>query len=103
MKLPRDVPVIAGRSFIELAPEISAAILRTVEAGWAIALKSPDVNVDAAEVPMTERLRDGRRSALNGGGRPWGRTLVVLPGTGSRSVLTCRWLPRARNGARQVP
>ena len=82
---------------------ITQAILRTVEAGWALALKSPDVNVDAAEVPMTERLRDGRRSALNGGGRPWGRTLVVLPGTGSRSVLTCRWLPRARNGARQVP
>ena len=34
---------------------------------------------------MTERLRDGMRSALNGGGLPWGRTLVVLPGTESRS------------------
>ena len=99
MKLPRDVPVIAGRSFIELDSEISAAILRTVEAGWALASKSPDVNVDAAEVPMTERLRDGMRSTLNGGGRPWGRTLVVLlPGTESRSVLTCRWPPLARNG-----
>ena len=85
MKLPRDVPVTAGRPFIELAPETSTAILRTVEAGWALALKSPDVNAGAAEVPMTERLRDGMRSALNGGGLPWGRTMVVLPGTESRS------------------
>ena len=85
MKLPRDVPVIAGRPFIELAPETSAAILRTVKAGWALALKSPDVNVGAAEVPMTERLRDGMRSVLNGSDLPWGRTMVVLPGTESRS------------------
>ena len=35
---------------------------------------------------MTKRLRDGMRSALDGGGLPWGRTLVVLPpGTESRS------------------
>ena len=34
---------------------------------------------------MTERLRDGMRSALNGGELPWGRTMVVLPGTESRS------------------
>ena len=85
MKLPRDVSVIAGRPFIELAPETSAAILRTVEAGWTLASKSPDVNAGAAEVPMTERLRDGMRSVLNGGGLPWGRTMVVLPGTESRS------------------
>ena len=85
MRLPRDVPVVADRSFIELGSEISAAILRTVEAGWALALNSPDVNADAAEVPMTERLRDGMRSALNGGELPWGRTMVVLPGTESRS------------------
>ena len=85
MKLPRDVPVVADRSFIELDSEISAAILRTVEAGWALALNSPDVNADAAEVPMTERLRDGMRSALNGGELPWGRTMIVLPGTESRS------------------
>ena len=85
MKLPRGVPVTAGRPFIELAPEMLTAILRTVEAGWALALKSPDVNAGAAEVPMTERLRDGMRSALNGGELPWGRTMVVLPGTESRS------------------
>ena len=85
MRLPRDVPATAGRPFIDLGPEISAAILRTVEAGWALALKSPDVNANAAEVPMTERLRDGMCSALNGGGLPWGSTMVVLPGTESRS------------------
>ena len=85
MKLPRDVPVVADRPFIELGSEISAAILRTVEAGWALALNSPDVNADAAEVPMTERLRDGMRSALNGSELPWGRTMIVLPGTESRS------------------
>ena len=81
MKLPRAVPVTAGRPFIELAPETSAAILRTVRAGWALALKSPDVNAGAAEVPMTERLRDGMRSALNGGELK----MVVSPGSESRS------------------
>ena len=91
MKLPRDVPVTAGRPFIELAPEISTAILRTVEAGWALALKWPDVNAGAAEVPMTERLRDGMRSALNGGELPWGRTMAVLPGTESRSRPDVLW------------
>ena len=44
MKLPRDVPVIVGRPFIKLATETSAAVLRTVKAGWALASKSPDVN-----------------------------------------------------------
>ena len=85
MKLPRDVPVIAGRPFIDLVPEISEAILRTVRAGWALALKSPDVNVGAAEVPMTERLRDGMRSALNGGELRWGRLMVVQDGAEYRS------------------
>ena len=85
MRLPHDVPVTAGRPWIELAPEMSAAVLRIVEAGWALTSRSPDVNAGAAEVPMTERLRDGMRSALNGGELPWGRRMVVLPGTESRS------------------
>lgn len=34
---------------------------------------------------MTERLRDGMRSELKSKGHPWGKTLVVLPGTESRS------------------
>ena len=85
MTLPHDVPATAGRSWIDLAPEMSAAILRTVEAGWALASKWPDVNAGAAEVPMTERLRDSMRSALKGGALPWGRRMAVWPGTESRS------------------
>ena len=85
MKLPHDVPATAGRPWIDLVPEMSAAILRIVEAGWALASRSPDVNAGAAEVPMTERLRDGMRSALKAGELPWGRRMAVLPGTESRS------------------
>lgn len=83
MKLPRDVPITDGRDFIDLNPEISAAILRTIKAGWAIASQWPDVNTDAYEVVMTERLRDGMRSALRG--TPWSKNMIVLPGTESRS------------------
>ena len=85
MKVPFDVPATNGRQFIELACEIATAILRTVEAGWTLASQSPDVNVDAGEVTMTELLRDGMRSALNSGKFSWSRTMVVLPGTESRS------------------
>ena len=85
MKLPRDVPIATGRPFIELAPETSAAIMRTVKAGWTVALRSPDVNPDAWEIVMTERLRDGMRHALNAGELPWSKAIVVLPGTDSRS------------------
>ena len=85
MRVPFDVPATNGRQFIELAREIATAILRTVEAGWKLASQSPDVNADAGEVAMTERLRDGMRSALKGGKLPWGRTMIVLPGTESRS------------------
>ena len=83
MKLPRDVPITDGRDFIDLNPEISATILRTIKAGWAIASQWPDVNTDAYEVVMTERLRDGMRSALRG--TPWSKNMIVLPGTESRS------------------
>ena len=34
---------------------------------------------------MTERLRDGMRTALNGHRLAWSRNMVVLPGTESRS------------------
>lgn len=83
MKLPHDLPTIAGRPFIDLGPDTAAAILRTIEAGWARAATVPEVNADAGEVEMNERLRDGMRDALDG--LPWGRTLIVLPGTESRS------------------
>ena len=81
MKLPRDVSVIADRSFIELDSEISAVILRILKKGWLLASESSEVNTHAAEVPMTERLRDGMRSALRDD-KPF---MVVLPGTESRS------------------
>ena len=85
MKLPYDVRTGAGRPFIDLEPETAAAILRTIEAGWARASTAPEVNADAGEVEMTERLRDGMRGALAADGLPWGGTMVVLPGTESRS------------------
>ena len=81
MKLPRDVSVIADRSFIELDSEISAVILRILKKGWLLVSESSEVNTHAAEVPMTERLRDGMRSALRDD-KPF---MVVLPGTESRS------------------
>ena len=89
MKLPRDAPKVAGRTFIDLSSEVSIAILRIVAAGWSQALKSPDVNADAGEVVMNERLRDGMRTVSDE--LPWGRTMIVLDGMESRSrpeVLT---------------
>ena len=85
MKLPHDVCTAAGRLFIDLGPETATAILRTIKAGWARASSLPDVNADMGEVKMNERLRDGMRGALKVDGLPWGRTLIVLPGTESRS------------------
>lgn len=85
MKLPYDVRTAAGRPFIDLGPETAAAILRTIEAGWARASSLPDVNADTGEVKMNERLRDGMRNALAPGGLPWSGTLIVQGGTESRS------------------
>lgn len=91
MRIPYDPPAPLGREFIELAPEVVAAILRTLTAGWFRACKFSDVNAQAGEVPMTERLRDGMRGELKSKVCPWRKTLIVLPGTESRSsgdVLT---------------
>ena len=85
MRLPGDDPTPVYKPFIELAPETATANLHTIEAGWARALRSPDVHAGAGEVAMTELLRDGMRDALDSGGLPWSRMLVVLPGTESRS------------------
>ena len=85
MKLPHDTRTTAGRPFIDLVPETAASILRTIAAGWARASKWSDVNADAGEVVMTERLRDGMRAALAAGGLSWGGAPIVLPGTESRS------------------
>ena len=77
--------MITGRPFVSLRPYVARAILRTVAAGWAVALPSADVHAGATEIAMTERLRDGMRHALNSGNLPWSRNMVVLPGTESRS------------------
>jgi hypothetical protein len=81
LRIPYETSSALGREFIELAPEVVAAILRTLAAGWQQACVAADVNTDACEVLMTERLRDGMRSALKNS--PW--RFVVLPGTESRS------------------
>ena len=85
MRLPLDVPATTGRPFIELVREVATAILRTVEAGWSIALESSDVNAESQEVVITEQLRDGMRNALKSGKFPWQKSMIVLPGTESRS------------------
>jgi len=81
LRIPYEPPPPLGREFIQLGPEVVAAILLTLIAGWQQASASSDVNADAGEVLMTERLRDGMRNALKGGA--W--QLIVLPGTESRS------------------
>ncbi|MCL2590425.1 MAG: hypothetical protein FWD67_05980 [Betaproteobacteria bacterium] len=75
MRIPYETPSALGREFIELAPEVVAAILLTLAAGWQQACLAADVNADAGEVLMTERLRDGMRSALKE--FPW--DMIVLP------------------------
>lgn len=85
MRIPHEVPASLGREFIELAPEVTAAILLTLFAGWRHARSFDDVNAQAGEVLMTERLRDGMRSVLKARRHPWDKMLVVLPGTESRS------------------
>lgn len=85
MKLPHDGLATSGRLFIDLKPEIATAIMQTVEAGWVRAQEWSDVNVDAYEEPITERLRDGMRQALQHEDLPWSCSMVVLPGTESRS------------------
>ena len=86
MRIPHDVPVAVGREFIALAHEVAAAILRTLEAGWAHASSFPNVHAGAGEVEITERLRDGMRQALNDNGFPWSKTMAVLPGTDTNGV-----------------
>jgi len=85
LRIPYDPPAPLGREFIDLAPEVVAAILRILTAGWLQACKFSDVNAQAGEVLMTERLRDGMRGELKSKACPWGKTLIVLSGTESRS------------------
>ena len=85
MRLPREASPSVGRPFIDLGREIHATILQIVKEGWAQAQESPEVNVSAAEVPMTEKLRDGMRLVINRNKSISGRRMIVPPGTESRS------------------
>lgn len=87
MRLPYDAAASAGRQFIALAREFAAAILLTVEEGWAVAVRASSVNAGAREIEITERLRDGMREALRSGKFEWAQSInmIVLPGTESRS------------------
>lgn len=86
MRIPYESNGVIGRHYIELAPEIVAAILLTLQSGWAAA------NIDtgaatAGEVEITEQLRDGMRAALNSGHLPWAKSFIVALGMESRSTL----------------
>ena len=44
MRIPYDVPVSVGRELVAIGSDIAAAILLTMEAGWALAATSPDMH-----------------------------------------------------------
>jgi hypothetical protein len=83
--LPLDESAAVGRVFINLSPDVTLAVIRTVEAGWPIALARPEVTPLADEVTITECLRDAMRAALVKHRFPWRKTMIVAPGTESRS------------------
>jgi hypothetical protein len=85
MRIPYDQPSPLGTTFIELTEDVVAAILMTIREGWKLALAFDDVHSKAGEVAMTERLRDGMRVTLRAKDHPWGKVLIILPGTESRS------------------
>lgn len=85
MRIPYEDKVTSGQGLIPLSDEIAATILLTLKAGWEIAAACPEVDADAGEVEITERLRDGMRQALERDEFQWGKEMTVLPGTESRS------------------
>lgn len=85
MRIPYETPAPLGKEFIDLGPEVTAVILRTLVSGWQYACGFNDVNAQAGEVLMTERLRDGMRCELKSNEHHWKKLLVILPGTESRS------------------
>jgi hypothetical protein len=85
VRIPFEQQPSIGQTFINLAPEVTAAILATLQRGWLIAKQRREVNASAGEIVITECLRDGMREALNSGQLPWRRSMIVLPGTESRS------------------
>lgn len=85
MRIPLGQSAAVGRTFINLNPAITLTILRTIEAGWALATGSPAVHPAADEVAMTETLRDAMRDALRVHNLPWRKTMIIAPGSESRS------------------
>ncbi len=85
MNLPLNRSAAIGQQFIDLSPELTVAIVRTIEAGWQVALDRREINMAADEVTITECLRDAMRVALVSNGFPWRKTMIIAPGTESRS------------------
>lgn len=85
MRIPYESTGAIGRQYIALGPEIVAAILLTLQSGWAVAKVDKDIAA-AGEVQITERLRDGMRAALNLGRLPWAKSFIVALGMESRST-----------------
>jgi hypothetical protein len=85
LRIPYESTGALGRQYVSLSPEIVAAILLTVQSGWAAANMDPAVAA-AGEVEITERLRDGMRAALNSGRLPWAKAFIVALGMESRST-----------------
>lgn len=85
MRIPYEQTDSMGLGIIDLAEDVLAAILQTVLDGWNAAVITGRINGSCGEVFITERLRDGMREALKKPGHPWGKVLVILPGTESRS------------------
>lgn len=86
MRIPYETNAAIGREYIALGPEVIAAILLTLQSGWAVAGITA-AHATAGEVEITERLRDGMRGALNTGQLPWLKSFLIAPGTESRSTL----------------
>jgi hypothetical protein len=85
VRIPLGQSAAIGRTFINLNAELTVAILRTVEGGWELASGREAVHPGAHEVVMTETLRDGMRQALVLRRFPWRKTMIVAPGSESRS------------------
>lgn len=85
MRIPLGQSAAIGRAYINLGTDITLTILRTIEAGWALAASNPAVHPKADEVAMTETLRDAMREALRVHKFPWRKTMIIAPGSESRS------------------
>ena len=53
MRLPIGEPADIGRRFINLNPELTVAIVRTIQAGWRIAVSRVEVMPEADEAPRS--------------------------------------------------